>query len=136
MASAAPPKRMVSSCFITLVTPHRATVTQQQQPALQAHTSPARDKQHTAVRVSPSDTIPSLRHKKEDPSPAESQGVAGSKSRFHAGASVQAADPQSPKPFQPGPSRGQLQGDDSGAAGTQTKCSVFNAKKVHLTKLR
>ncbi|XP_073325413.1 filamin-binding LIM protein 1 isoform X1 [Pagrus major] len=116
MASAAPPKRMVSSCFITLATPHRATVTQQQQPALQAHTSPARDKQHTAVRVSPSDTIPSLRHKKEDRSPAESYGAADSKSRVHAGASVQAADPQSPKPFQPGPSRGKLQGDDRGAA--------------------
>uniref|UniRef100_A0A3B4FMS3 Filamin binding LIM protein 1 n=1 Tax=Pundamilia nyererei TaxID=303518 RepID=A0A3B4FMS3_9CICH len=41
MASAAPPKRVVSSVFITLASPHRATVTPQQQPALQAHSAPA-----------------------------------------------------------------------------------------------
>ncbi|KAE8298557.1 Filamin-binding LIM protein 1 [Larimichthys crocea] len=111
MASAAPQKRMVSSFFITLASPHRATVTQQQ-PALQAHSAPARDKQHTAVRVSPSDNIPSLRHKKEEHSQSESHGGVDSKGRTHARASVQASDPQSPKPAQPGLSRGKLQEDD------------------------
>lgn len=116
MASAAPQKRMVSSFFITLASPHRATVTQQQ-PALQAHSAPARDKQHTAVRVSPSDNIPSLRLKKEDHSQAEAYGSRDSKGRVHAGASVRASDPQSPIPAQPVPSRGRLQEDDRGAAG-------------------
>ncbi|TKS71734.1 Filamin-binding LIM protein 1 [Collichthys lucidus] len=107
MASAAPQKRMVSSFFITLASPHRATVTQQQQPALQAHSAPARDKQHTAVRVSPSDNIPtSLRHKKEEHSQPESHGGVDSKGR------TQTSDPQSPKPAQPGLSRGKLQEDD------------------------
>ncbi|XP_041805440.1 filamin-binding LIM protein 1 [Chelmon rostratus] len=115
MASAAPQKRMVSSFFITLASPHRATVTQQQ-PALQAHSAPARDKQHTAVRVSPSDNIPSLRLKKEDHSQAEAYGSRDSKGRVHAGASVRASDPQSPIPAQPVPSRGRLQEDDRGAA--------------------
>ncbi|GAA6215861.1 filamin-binding LIM protein 1 [Lates japonicus] len=113
MASAAPPKRMVSSVFITLASPYRATVTQQQQPTLQAHSAPARDKQHTAVRVSPSDSIPALRHKREDHSPPESYSSADSKSWTHAGASARASDPQSPtKPAQPGPNRGKLQEDD------------------------
>ncbi|XP_070758894.1 filamin-binding LIM protein 1 [Enoplosus armatus] len=115
MASAAPQKRMVSSFFITLASPHRATVTQQQ-PTLQAHSAPARDKQHTAVRVSPSDTIPSLRRKKEDHSQSESHGSVGSKGRTDEGASARASDPQSPKPAQPGPSRAKLQEDDRSAA--------------------
>ncbi|XP_070815721.1 filamin-binding LIM protein 1 [Chaetodon trifascialis] len=115
MASAAPPKRMVSSFFITLASPHRATVTQQQ-PALQAHSAPARDKQHTAVRVRPSDNIPSLRHKTEDHSQAEPYGSVDSKGRTHAGASAQASDPQSAKPALPGPSRGKLQEVDRDAA--------------------
>ncbi|XP_070697008.1 filamin-binding LIM protein 1 [Pempheris klunzingeri] len=110
MASAASPKRMVSSVFITLASPHRATVTQQQ-PALQAHSASARDKQHTAVRVSPSDTVPVLRHKKEDHSQSESYG-----SKTPVGATARASDHQSPKPAQPGPSRGKLQEDDRGAA--------------------
>ncbi|XP_045931763.1 filamin-binding LIM protein 1 [Micropterus dolomieu] len=115
MATAAPPKRMVSSFFITLASPHRATVTQQQ-PALQAHSALARDKQHTAVRVSPSDTIPALRCKKEDISPSEGYGSVESKDQTCAEASTTASDPQSPKPAQPAPGRGNLQEDDRGAA--------------------
>ncbi|CAN9511749.1 unnamed protein product [Ophioblennius macclurei] len=65
MASAATPKRMVSSVFITLASPHRATVTQQQ-PALQAQSTLSRDKQHTAHRVSPGDSSPAFRHQTEE----------------------------------------------------------------------
>lgn len=43
---------MVSSVFITLASPHRGTVTQQQQPTLQAHSSPVGNNQQTAVRLS------------------------------------------------------------------------------------
>ncbi|KAJ8360734.1 hypothetical protein SKAU_G00172590 [Synaphobranchus kaupii] len=48
MASAAPQKRMVSSVFITLASPHRATVT----PS--THTTNT----HTATRVSSKDSVP------------------------------------------------------------------------------
>ncbi|XP_020789855.1 filamin-binding LIM protein 1 [Boleophthalmus pectinirostris] len=58
MATAAPPKRMVSSVFITLAPPYRGTVTQQQQPTLQAHSSAVIDNQQTAVRISPTNTSP------------------------------------------------------------------------------
>ncbi|XP_034388412.1 filamin-binding LIM protein 1 [Cyclopterus lumpus] len=112
MASAAPPKRMVSSVFITLAAPHRATVTQQQ-PVLQAHSGAVRDKPHTAVRVSPSDNVPAVRHKKEDDQQSESHGRKG---RTFTEAMGRTSDPQSPKPPQPGPIRGKLQGDDRGAA--------------------
>lgn len=122
MASAAPPKRMVSSFFITLASPHRATVTQQQ-PALQAHSAPARDMQHTAVRVNPSDSIPSLKHKKEDRSQAESYGVVDSKGRTRAGASARALYPQSPKPAESEPRRGKLQEDNKDAAGIESVSS-------------
>ncbi|XP_044203893.1 filamin-binding LIM protein 1 [Thunnus albacares] len=117
MASAASPKRMVSSVFITLASPYRATVTQQQ-PTLQAHSAPARDEQHTAVRVNPSDSIPALRQKKEDHSPAEIYSRVDKKGRTLAGDSVRASEPQSPKTVPPGPSRGKLQEDkdDRGAA--------------------
>ncbi|XP_053291397.1 filamin-binding LIM protein 1 [Pleuronectes platessa] len=98
MASAASPKRMVSSFFITLASPYRATVTQQQQPTLQAHSSPARDKQHTAVRVSPSESVPVLRHRKEDFLSSHN-----SKDRGHAGALTNVSGPQSSKPAQTGP---------------------------------
>lgn len=104
---------MVSSFFITLASPHRATVTQQQ-PALQVHSSPASDMRHTAVRVDPSDNIPSLRQKKEDHSQTENLE---SKARTHSGASAQALYPQSPKPAEPGSSRGKLQEDNKNAAG-------------------
>nr|XP_046239697.1 filamin-binding LIM protein 1 [Scatophagus argus] len=103
MATAAPPKRMVSSFFITLASPHRATVTQQQ-PALQAHSA--------AVQVSPRDNIPSLRHKKED----HSHSDVDSKGLTHTGASFPASDPQSPKPAQPELRRAKLQEEDRDAA--------------------
>ncbi|XP_029287154.1 filamin-binding LIM protein 1 [Cottoperca gobio] len=115
MASAAPSKRMVSSVFITLASPHQATLTQHQ-PILQAHSVSARDKQHTAVRVSPSDNIPVIRQKKEEYSQSESYGSVESKGRTRKGSSTRVSDPQSPKPAQPGPSRGKLQDDDRGAA--------------------
>ncbi|CAK6955494.1 filamin-binding LIM protein 1 [Scomber scombrus] len=114
MASAASPKRMVSSVFITLASPYRATVTQQQ-PALQAHSVPARDEQHTAVRVNPSDSVPALRQKKEDHSPSDIYARVDKKGRTPAGAPARASEPQSPKTVQPGPSRGKLQ-EDRGAA--------------------
>lgn len=102
MASAASPKRMVSSVFITLTSPYRATVTQQQQPALQA------EQQHTAVRVSPSDSIPPVRHRKEpDVSPS---GSYSSLNRTYAG-------PRSPRTAQPGSNGGKPQEADRGAAG-------------------
>ncbi|XP_059185561.1 filamin-binding LIM protein 1 [Centropristis striata] len=116
MASAASPKRMVSSVFITLSSPHQATVTQQQ-PVLKAHGAPARDKQQSAVRISPADNIPAVRHKKEDHSQAESYGSKDSKDRTPTTAPAQASDLQSPKPGpQPGPSRGKLQEHSRDAA--------------------
>uniref|UniRef100_A0A3B5L4Q9 Filamin binding LIM protein 1 n=1 Tax=Xiphophorus couchianus TaxID=32473 RepID=A0A3B5L4Q9_9TELE len=63
MASAAPQKRMVSSVFITLSSPHRATVTQQQQPALHSHSGP--DRQHSAA----GDDLSSLRQRAAETSP-------------------------------------------------------------------
>lgn len=99
---------MVSSVFITLASPYRATVTQQQ-PALQAHSASARDQQHTAVRVSPGDSKPALRHKREERSPSESYGSGNSKDRTLSETSARTSDPQSPKTTQPGPSRGQQQ---------------------------
>ncbi|XP_034079715.1 filamin-binding LIM protein 1 [Gymnodraco acuticeps] len=115
MASAATSKRMVSSVFITLAPPHRATVTPQQ-PVLKAHSAPARDKPQTAVRVSPSDNIPVSRLKKEDNSQSESEGSLESKGQTHQEASVRHSDPKSPKPAQPEPSRGKIQEDDRGPA--------------------
>lgn len=134
MASAASPKRMVSSVFITLASPYRATVTQQQ-PALQAHSAPTRDKQHTAVRVNPSDSIPTLRQKKEDYSPSDIYARVDKKGRTPAGASARASEPQSPKTFQPGPSKGKLQEqkDNSGAAGIHENIfsSLIQCKIIH-----
>ncbi|XP_028262392.1 filamin-binding LIM protein 1 [Parambassis ranga] len=111
MASAAPPKRMVSSVFITLASPYRATVTQQQ-PALQAHSAPARDKQLAAVRVSPvspGSSIHPLRRTTEDQSPPGSYSSSNSPGRTHEGPSARAPNPQSPKPAQPGPVKPQQQ---------------------------
>ncbi|CAI5687797.1 filamin-binding LIM protein 1 [Oreochromis niloticus] len=110
MASAAPPKRVVSSVFITLASPHRATVTPQQQPALQAHSAPAREKQHPAVRVSPGDSIPALRHSREDKSlPSESYGSLKSKGLTNAGSSALVSGPQSHIPPKREPGKTQLQ---------------------------
>ncbi|CAL8337080.1 unnamed protein product [Lota lota] len=52
MASATQPKRMVSSVFITLAPPYRATLSKPQH-ALQTHRAPARDQKHAAVRMEP-----------------------------------------------------------------------------------
>lgn len=110
MASAAPPKRVVSSVFITLASPHRATVTPQQQPALQAHSAPAREKLHPAVRVSPGDSIPALRHSREDKSPpSESYGGLKSKGLTNAGSSALVSGPQSHNPPKREPGKTQLQ---------------------------
>ncbi|XP_034542189.1 filamin-binding LIM protein 1-like [Notolabrus celidotus] len=108
MASAAPPKRMVSSVFITLAAPHRATLTQQK-PALQAHSAPAREKHQTAVRVSPCDSIPVIRHKKD--SQSDPNGSTESRGQTHAAAaaSTRVSDPQRPSPAQLGPNRAKLQ---------------------------
>lgn len=115
MTSAAPQKRMVSSFFITLASPHRATVTQQQ-PALQAHSSPACDTQHRAVRVHPSDSIPSARHKKEDHSQTETHGGLNGRG-CPAGASVPLFHPQRAKPTGLESSQRNQQAGDSRAAG-------------------
>lgn len=110
MASAAPPKRVVSSVFITLASPHRATVTPQQQPALQAHSAPAREKLHPAVRVSPGDSIPALRHSREDKSPpSESNGGLKIKGLTNAGSLALVSGPQSHNPPKHEPGKTQLQ---------------------------
>ncbi|KAG9353132.1 hypothetical protein JZ751_017708 [Albula glossodonta] len=56
MASATPQKRMVSSVFITLASPHRATITPSTH-ATNTHSAPVRDAQ-TATRISPKDCSP------------------------------------------------------------------------------
>ncbi|XP_041639496.1 filamin-binding LIM protein 1 [Cheilinus undulatus] len=113
MASAASPKRMVSSIFITLASPHKATLTQQK-PALQAHSAPAGEKQQTAVRVSPSDSIPNLLRKKDTLSEAPSS--VDNTGQTRAVAPTRISDPQSPTPAQPGPNRGELQPREKSAA--------------------
>ncbi|XP_037304166.2 filamin-binding LIM protein 1 [Pungitius pungitius] len=113
MASAALPKRVVSSVFITLAAPHRATVTQQ--PVLQAHGGAVRDQPHTAVRVSPSGPH-AVRPKGEDHQQAEGYGRGDSRDPpVCTGAAARTSDSRRPKPAQTGPSRGKLQGDDRGA---------------------
>ncbi|XP_068598922.1 filamin-binding LIM protein 1 [Brachionichthys hirsutus] len=110
MATAAPPKRVVSSFFITLASPQRGTVTQQQQPALQTH---SRDKQHASVRVSPTDSIPSIRHKKEGHLQAEPYGGLNRNGKTQTGAATRGSDPQNPRATRPGLSGGKLQEDDT-----------------------
>ncbi|XP_041837704.1 filamin-binding LIM protein 1 [Melanotaenia boesemani] len=105
MASAATPKRMVSSIFITLTSPQRATGTEQQ-PPLQAQHAIARDKQHTAQRLSSADNVPVHRNKKED-----SYSYVNSKGWFHGGAPEESSDPPSPKLAQTEPTKAQLQKD-------------------------
>lgn len=117
MASAAPPNRMVSSVFITLAPPYRATVMQQQQqPVLQAHSAPARDKQLAAVQVNPGDSAPKLREKREDRSPPVPHSGAESRGRAPVAASPRAPGTQSPPAVQGGPGRGKLQGANRDAA--------------------
>lgn len=103
MASAAPPKRMVSSVFITLAAPHRATGTQQQ-PALQAHTALPRNKQDRSAGISSGDYVPALRHKTENHSTSspDSYSSVNSKDWTH-------ERPQSLRHTQTASSKAQLQ---------------------------
>ncbi|MED6275144.1 hypothetical protein CHARACLAT_023559 [Characodon lateralis] len=111
MASAAPQKRMVSSVFITLSSPHRATVTQQQQPALHTQSGSAADRQHTAARVCPpGDNLSALRHKTEDQSPSNAHGSGNSKNWTHVRPPAKGPDRQSqPQPDQTGPTKVEVQ---------------------------
>ncbi|KAK2862110.1 hypothetical protein Q5P01_001643 [Channa striata] len=117
MATAASPKRMVSSVFITLASPYRATVTQQQ-PSLQAHSAPAAEKQHTAMRVGPSDSIRAPGNKKDNRSSSDSYSSIDPKDWNHTGALAltRASEPQGPKPAQPGTSRGKQEEKNRSAA--------------------
>lgn len=113
MASAAPQKRMVSSVFITLSSPHRATVTQQQQqqqPPLYSHGGPAADRQHAATRVGPAgDNLSALRHKAEDLSPSNTHGSVNNNIWTCVGPRAKASDPQSqPQPVQTGPAKAEV----------------------------
>ncbi|XP_014908901.1 filamin-binding LIM protein 1 isoform X1 [Poecilia latipinna] len=103
MASAAPQKRMVSSVFITLSAPHRATVTQQQQqqqqPALRTHGGP--DRQHSAA----GDDLSSLRRRAEETSPANT-----GRNWTGAGPRAKASGPQSqPRPAPTGATKAEVQ---------------------------
>ncbi|XP_037535428.1 filamin-binding LIM protein 1 [Nematolebias whitei] len=100
MATAASPKRMVSSVFITLASPHRATVTKQQ-PALQANSASARDK-----RVSQGDSVPVHRPKQDQF--FDNHSTVNSKNWTHG---TRASDPQSPKLVQTGSTKAKLQED-------------------------
>lgn len=127
MASAATPKRMVSSVFITLASPHRATVTQQQH-AIQTHNAPSIDKPHAVMRVNPGDSIHALsqRHKKEAPSP-ESCGSTDSVGWTQADAVARASDIR-PAAAHPGLSQGEQQ-KDKDVRGTEGNWEqVFNDK--------
>ncbi|RVE73169.1 hypothetical protein OJAV_G00048210 [Oryzias javanicus] len=78
MAAAAPPKRMVSSVFITLASPHRATVTPRR-PSLKAYSSqPGAETRETPSRAGPEGSSPVLR---QDHSPSDSCGSVNGKSR-------------------------------------------------------
>ncbi|XP_008407983.1 filamin-binding LIM protein 1 isoform X3 [Poecilia reticulata] len=102
MASAAPQKRMVSSVFITLSSPHRATVTQQQQqqqPALRTHGGP--DRQHNTA----GDDLSSLRRRAEEMSPTNT-----GRNWIGAGPRAKASGPQSqPRPAPTGATKAEVQ---------------------------
>ncbi|XP_056130078.1 filamin-binding LIM protein 1 [Lampris incognitus] len=110
MASAASPKRMVSSVFITLASPYRATVTPQQH-TLQTHNAPARDKRYTAVRVDPSGSIHahSQRYWNDSRSSEPHGGRDGANQTDVA--ALDQAQARSPTAARPGPVRAELQRD-------------------------
>lgn len=116
MASAASPKRMVSSVFITLAPPYRATVTQQQS-ALQARSTPARDPQRTAAQVGPGEDDHFTRLQRGDRSKTES--LQGQHSRGRPGTGPSAKVPPTQRP--PEVNRGKPQRQNP-AAGTWTVC--------------
>lgn len=91
---------MVSSVFITLASPHRATVTKQQ-PALQANSASARDK-----RVSQGDSVPVHRPKQDQV--FDTHSSVNSTNWTHG---TQGSDLQSPKLVQTGPTKAKLQED-------------------------
>lgn len=108
MASAAPSKRMVSSVFITLATPYRGTVTQQQQPTLKAHSSSVLDNHQAAVQICPTDTISKATQKKDNNLSSETNGIRPKgNDQTVTVASAQASDPQNPR-VKPGPIRAKL----------------------------
>lgn len=76
MASAASPKRMVSSVFITLAPPCRATVTPQQS-AVQAPSTAAREPPRPAARVGPGDDVCFARPQAESLQGPDSRGRPG-----------------------------------------------------------
>lgn len=94
MASAAPPKKMVSSVFITLSSPHRATVTPQQRATPPAHSGLAKDKQ-------PNESAPASRRRKDN---STSPG------------GVDTRDQARPQSLRPGLGRRAMYEDDDGAA--------------------
>lgn len=105
MASAAPQKRMVSSVFITLSSPHRATVTQQQQPA--RHSGP--DRQHSAA----GDDLSSLRRRAAETSPASTD-----RNWTGVGPRAKASGPQSqPQPASTGPTKAEVQEKNRNSSG-------------------
>ncbi|XP_034022428.1 filamin-binding LIM protein 1 isoform X2 [Thalassophryne amazonica] len=113
MTSTASPKKMVSSVFITLSSPHRATVTQpqQQQNSGQTHSVAARDKQCAVTRGDPSK--PAFRHKKQEQLPSEPNTSTDSTARPHPGASVQISQPQTWKPTNSGLTKAEVQEETS-----------------------
>lgn len=128
MASAAPQKRMVSSVFITLSSPHRATVTQQQQqPPLYSHGGPAADRKHTPARVSPAgDNISALRHKAEDLSPSNTHSSGNNNSWTRVGPWAKASDPQSkPQPVQTGPAKAEVREKKLSSTGIHNQAFYF-----------
>ncbi|KAM9759302.1 filamin-binding LIM protein 1 [Menidia menidia] len=112
MASAASSKRMVSSVFITLASPQRATGTQQQ-PSIQIYSAPARDELHKPPRVSSREEVPVLRHKRKDDSPYDSHNSVNSKGWSHGQAPYQALDHHSPKPAQSGPVKTRVEKEEN-----------------------
>lgn len=119
MASTASPKRMVSSVFITLAPPYRATVTQQQS-ALQAHSTATRDPQCSAARVGAGDDVRFTRPQRGDHSQAKSLQGPDSRGRLGTGSSAKAMHLQSSQPTEVGPNKGTQQRHNKQDNGTGT----------------
>lgn len=119
MASMASPKRMVSSVFITLAPPYRATVTQQQS----AHNTAARDPQRAAARVGPGDDVHFTRPQRGDHVKAESHQGPDNKGRPGAGSSAKALRLQSAQAPEVGPNKGTPQRQNQGT-GTCRKLNI------------
>ncbi|XP_041744488.2 filamin-binding LIM protein 1 [Coregonus clupeaformis] len=103
MASAAPQKRMVSSVFITLTSPYRATVTQHQHT--RTHNATANDMPHAATRVSPGDSstrnpsVSDTQHgsiRRRERTPSESQGSAQNGDQSSTPSLARPSEPRTP----------------------------------------